>query len=112
MLVFGLSEDGRLMAIRGEKDSIGVFDARTGSQISTLVGHQHEIWKICFSPNSRLLASSDTNGSICLWGLPSGELMDKAVLDSPIDAMVLTNEVLAAGTRMGKIALFDIQGDI
>ena len=107
-----LSEDGRRMAIRGEKGSIGVLDARTGSHISTLVGHEHEIWKICFSPNSQFLASSDTDGLICLWSLPSGELMDRAVLDSTIDAMMLTKQVLAAGTRIGKIALFDIQGDL
>jgi len=49
---------------------------------------------------------------MCLWNFPSGELVDKSVLDSSLDALVLTNEVLAAGTRMGKIALFDIQGDL
>ncbi len=52
-----------------KKVPIYLWDAETGKQIATFLGHPTDIQGLAFSPNNELLASASFDGSILLWDL-------------------------------------------
>lgn len=52
-----------------EKVPIHLWEAETGKQIATFLGHPTDIQGLAFSPNNELLASASFDGSILLWDL-------------------------------------------
>ena len=52
-----------------KKVPIHLWEAETGKQITTFLGHPTDIQGLAFSPNNELLASTSFDGSILLWDL-------------------------------------------
>ncbi len=53
-----VSPNGSTLAVGGEAKIIQVYDLATGRLKATLEGHDHAIWSLDFSPDSKLLASA------------------------------------------------------
>ncbi|KAG1837573.1 quinon protein alcohol dehydrogenase-like superfamily [Suillus subalutaceus] len=68
--VFGLAwtSDGRKL-ISGSDGPIRIFDTATWQQIAVLRGHTDRVTAISLSQNNRLLASTSTDKTACLWNL-------------------------------------------
>ena len=52
-----------------KKVPIHLWEAETGKQITTFLGHPTDIQGLAFSPNNEFLASTSFDGSILLWDL-------------------------------------------
>ena len=51
-----------------EAESIIVWNIKSGEQVAYLTGHTGSIYRLCFSPCSRFLASGgEADGTVCVW---------------------------------------------
>lgn len=62
---------GRLIAA-GEDEKVVLIDAETKQVVKTLEGHNDAITDLTFSPDGKLVASSDRTGLIKLWDIEGG----------------------------------------
>jgi eukaryotic-like serine/threonine-protein kinase len=67
----GHSPDGKQLAISGVGVLIGLWDTRTGQQISTFKGHAGSVRSITFCPDGKYLASAGFDGTVRLWDTTS-----------------------------------------
>ncbi len=61
------SPDGTQFATAGEDTRIKLWDARSGKQITTLIGHAQEVWSVAYSPDGSRLASGASDGTVRIW---------------------------------------------
>jgi WD40 repeat protein len=67
------SPDGRWLAVRAADDkTVLLLDARTHETVARFSGHEKFVYKVLFSPDSRLLASCSQDHTVRLWQVPSG----------------------------------------
>jgi WD40 repeat protein len=67
--------DGTRLAI-GDSNLIKIFDVDSGDLLSTLAGHEYDIWAVAFSPDGKHLASGGFNdGRVRIWDLSTGEAL-------------------------------------
>ena len=85
---FGFSPDGKHIAAMiphgdepsqaGKRYDVRIYELRTGKTVKTLVGEHdtEESWILWieFSPDGRLLATADWNGTATLWNVETGEV--------------------------------------
>jgi WD40 repeat protein len=53
--------------------NIGVWDASSGNQVTTLTGHTDSVLSLSLSRDGKLLVSSSKDGTIRLWQLSNGQ---------------------------------------
>jgi len=69
-----LSPDEQLLALGNrENGDVYLWDANTGEQLAILHGHTNRINSLAFNSEGTLLASASDDGTVRLWGVPSGE---------------------------------------
>ncbi|MGH9685769.1 MAG: WD40 repeat domain-containing protein [Candidatus Acidiferrales bacterium] len=74
------SPDGRLLALAASDDketvsSISLWDSANPEQLRNLVGHQGPCFCVRFSPDGRLLASTEGGMTINLWDVSTGQII-------------------------------------
>ena len=66
-----LSPDGARLVTAGEQARL--WDARTGSPISTMIGHEQPILQARFSPDGATLVTASADGTVRMWQAASGK---------------------------------------
>jgi WD40 repeat protein len=109
--VRALSPGGEIFAVaehdNGIKQTIQLWNTRTGQKLHTLRRHDNLINSVAFSPDGKRLVSAGDDSRMCLWDVQSGQkLFDKAI---PCDSVTFSptgSNLTALGTD-GRICLFD-----
>jgi WD40 repeat protein/uncharacterized caspase-like protein len=84
------SPNGNYVASCSADNSIILWDAKSGKQIRTFIGHKDEVNSICFSKDGRLLYSgsgsftSSQDNSIKVWNINSGKCIKTIPCDEHI----------------------------
>ncbi len=62
-----ISVDGKLKAVINNITDIIIYDVKTGRVVSVLKGHSGKVNMICFSPDSKELASASDDNTVRIW---------------------------------------------
>ena len=73
--VFG--PDGRLLVTSDRMGTVILWDAETGAQIWTFLGHKFGVAGLALSPDGAVLASSGNYGGLVLWDVLSGDALER-----------------------------------
>ena len=66
------SPDGTRIASGSSDQTIKIWDAKTGAEITTLKGHSSEVTSVCFSPDGTRIASGSWDQTIKIWDAKTG----------------------------------------
>ena len=69
------SSDGEQLAVAGDGALLGLFDARTLEERTSLAGHAREVFSAAFSPDGSRLFSGGRDGILRVWDPASGDLL-------------------------------------
>jgi WD40 repeat protein len=72
VLGVAIRPDGQQIAAACADGTVQVLDARTGTVVQTLPGHQGSVFCVAFGPDGRHLASAGEDRTIRLWDLATG----------------------------------------
>jgi WD40 repeat protein len=64
---------GTQIAVASEGEA-RIYDAKTGSRVATLSGHEGGIFAIAFAPDSTRVATGGYDGIVRFFEIPSGKL--------------------------------------
>ncbi|MDF5730205.1 MAG: hypothetical protein PUP92_19850, partial [Rhizonema sp. PD38] len=67
------SPDGLMLASASSDNTVKLWDARTGKEITTLTGHTNQVNSVSFSPDSLMLASASNDNTVKLWDTRTGK---------------------------------------
>jgi len=76
------SSDGKFIISHGWDNTVKIWDAKTFSEIRTLIGHTDQIWSADISPDNKLIVSGSMNSTFIIWDAKTGEIQ-KQVHISP-----------------------------
>lgn len=71
--IVAFSRDGFRLASASDDQTVRVWDAYSGSHLTTLVGHSGSAHSITFSPDGSQLTTTAYNGAVHLWDIASGD---------------------------------------
>ena len=75
-----VSSDGRYLAALGyQSPRVRLFEVATGRPVGPILHHKNTVFSVAFSPDSRTLVSSSTDGTARLWSVPGGEPLARPV---------------------------------
>merc|ERR1712196_72402 len=85
--------------ISGSDDNtVILWDARTGKQISKLKGHTRIVLSVCFSPDGSQIISSSADNTVILWVARTGKMISS-----------LTNNWSGFGIEASDFFYFNVQ---
>jgi WD40 repeat protein/tRNA A-37 threonylcarbamoyl transferase component Bud32 len=58
----------------GQPSEVTLYEVAGGQKLHTLIGHSGPVQGLAFSPDDRLLATSDNRGAVKIWDVASGSL--------------------------------------
>jgi WD40 repeat protein/predicted Ser/Thr protein kinase len=108
---FAISPDGEILA-SAVKNSINLFELRTGQYIRTLSGHSHWVNSVAFSPDGQVIASGSWDNSIKLWQVQTGrKLRTLSGHASSVNSVAFSpdGQVIASGGSDNSIKLWQVQ---
>jgi WD40 repeat protein/serine/threonine protein kinase len=89
------SPDGKFLATASgdmKSTSAKIWDAETGAEILSLIGHTARVRGIDFSPDGKLIATGSRDGTIRIWDAESGMELKKFAVEET-GTLVETNDV-------------------
>jgi WD40 repeat protein len=107
-----LHPDSRRAALGAPDYAIALVDLTDGRLLHLLHGHQSPIWRLVFSPDGKVAASSDTVGNVCLWDIEAGVLrFHFHNHEAPVTALAFSppeapDALLASGAVDGHVCLW------
>src|SRR5262249_10751129 len=76
-----ISPDGKVLAVPGESQTIGLWDAATGKKFRELEAHpSNALLALGFSPYGKTLAAAIGDGTILFWDVVTGKLIPRQAL--------------------------------
>jgi len=85
-----IQRDSNLLAVALITFDVVVVDLDTMRVVRTFTGQSNTITDMCFSGNGKWLVLSSMDGSVRVWDLPTGRLIDCFCADSPVTSLSLT----------------------
>ncbi len=105
--------DGRLMASAfGGGPDVILWDAASGDEVSTLLGHTAPVRALAFSLDGRLLASGGDDGMVVVWDVTTGEDLQN-LPGHPVGLSALAfnadGTLLASGSIDGTVVIWSLE---
>jgi len=66
---------------------VQLWEASTGQHIKTFEGFTNRVYSTAFSPDSRIVVGSSPDGTVRLWDVQTGELVQILRNDRPYEGM-------------------------
>lgn len=107
------SPDGKLIASGGHAMTVNVWDAATGTCVTTLAAHTGFISSVAFSPAGGPLASGSCDGTVRLWDVGTRrEVSTLTAHTRPVLSVAFSpdGKLLAAATAQGPVEVWDVRG--
>jgi WD40 repeat protein len=103
------SPDGQIVATGSVGGTIKLWAASSGSEVSTLSGHIHQIQGIVFSPDGRILYTGASDSTVRLWETSTGRLLNTLRQSSTVYDIALSPDgrQLVSGSADAKVKLWD-----
>lgn len=104
---FRSHHESAMLAIALEDFSIVIVDIDTRNIVRKFIGHTAQLTDATFSPDSRWLVTSAMDCTICLWDVPSSQLIDCFQIDAACTSLSFspTGEYLAT-THVDQLGLY------
>ncbi len=67
-----ISPDGKRIVCGSQDDTVKVWDADTGSEIRTLMGHTGTVYSVAYSPDGKRIASGSADKMLKIWDADTG----------------------------------------
>lgn len=106
-----ISPDGQIIADGSEDNTIKLWNATTGEEICTLLGHCHFVRAIAFSPNGQTLISGSEDKTIKLWNVHTGQEIRTLlghIKEVTTIAISPDGQLLASGSEDNTIKLWNV----
>ncbi|MFN8440651.1 MAG: BTAD domain-containing putative transcriptional regulator [Caldilineaceae bacterium] len=106
-----LSPDCRSVLLPLVDDRLALLDLTTGKLSPPQARHQHPIWRFCFSPDGRFVATGDSSGLICIWDRQGLQLVqERQISDDAVSALAIApdGETMASANVAGTIFLWSL----
>jgi WD40 repeat protein len=95
--------------------TVHLFDKETGKAVHAMKGHTGYVWRACFSPDSKLVATAGMNdGTFRIWSVESGKAVvvgKDAHSENWVTGVAFTpdNKKLLSCGRDGKVKMWDAE---
>jgi WD40 repeat protein len=66
--------DGKPFVVGGRSKTVSLVNSDSGEIVRTFSGHAASVWRLDLSPDGKILASADGEGTVKLWELTTGKL--------------------------------------
>ncbi|MGH3934124.1 MAG: eIF2A-related protein [Pseudonocardiaceae bacterium] len=104
------SPDGRRLATASSDQTVRIWDAHSGAELTALHGHDDRIWAVEWSPNGRWLATGSDDRTTRIWDASSRtELATLSGHDNEVRAVAWApnGQRLATGSRDRTVRIWD-----
>ena len=102
------SPDGTTVAVASER-RVGKWDVASLEEIGVPEAQRGWVGSVAFSPDGAAVASGDSDGSVEIWDVSTGYIVNVAHI-APINSVAFSPDgtTLAAGSTDGKIVMWDM----
>jgi WD40 repeat protein len=114
VMAAAISPDGAFAASwGGERGDVRVWDAGTGAERARLRGHDGRVQAIEFSPTGDVVATATKEGTVRLYSVPDGALLDEVHHSRSVDCLAFDGDGsrLLTGSRDLTARLWRLQRD-
>src|SRR5262249_44897197 len=109
------SPDGHLLAVGGGKGKVRILDGTpldgplNGGEVRTLVGHDHTVAWLAYSPKGERIASASSGGTVRVWDTRSGREQRLPAGDAPVTSVAFAPDGrrIAAASWDGTVRVWD-----
>jgi eukaryotic-like serine/threonine-protein kinase len=108
------SPDGQRLASGSYDRTVKIWDALTGNELFSLIGHTSVVESVAFSPNGQRLASGSWDKTVKVWDSATGkELFSLKSFASAVYCVTFSpdGQRLASGSGDGKVKIWDSATD-
>ena len=106
------SPDGKHLAVASGTE-IWLYDAQTGEELDLLTGHTDVVISMAFGPDSNILISGGSDGTVNLWDTATDSKIRTLTAHTGAISIAFSPDgnTLAGGNRDGLIRLWDVATD-
>merc|ERR1711957_669362 len=106
-----LSQDSRFCLSSSWDGTIRLWNLKTATTRTTLIGHEKDVLSVAFSPDNRQIASGSMDKNVKIWNLTEGRHLDEVDAECAVNVVLFASKLywLVIGTENG-IRVYDLPG--